>query len=120
MENWSVQEVCSFIEQKGFEDDVIELFRVNRIRGPALSLLTEEDLKELGVAALGDRKILLKLFQPTTITGHGKNKVYIHNYICIKIFWQAKYHVGLSTKCFKGRQAPLIASYSQADPETDP
>ena len=73
MESWSVQEVCSFIEEKGFEKDVIELFRKNRIRGPALSLLSEEDLKELGVAALGDRKILLKLLQPTTLT--DKNKV---------------------------------------------
>ena len=59
---------------------MIELFRVNRIRGPALSLLTEEDFRELGVAALGDRKILLKLFQPTTLTGKNKIYIYIHSY----------------------------------------
>jgi len=62
MEGWSVQELCNFIEDEGFEKDVVELFRGNRIRGPVLPLLTLEDLKELGVAALRDRKILLKLF----------------------------------------------------------
>ena len=57
-----MQELCNFIEDEGFEKDVVELFRGNRIRGPVLPLLTSEDLKELGVAALRDRKILLKLF----------------------------------------------------------
>lgn len=63
MESWSTNEVCSFIAEKDFEKDVVELFRVNRIRGPVLSLLTDTELKELGVTALGDRKLLLKLFQ---------------------------------------------------------
>lgn len=66
MESWSTAEVCCFIEAKGFEKDVTELFRANRIRGEVLPLLTDTDLKELGVAALGDRKLLLKLFEPTT------------------------------------------------------
>ena len=63
MDSWSADEVCCFVADKGFESDVVELFRVNRIRGPVLSLLTDAKLKELGVAALGDRKLLLKLFQ---------------------------------------------------------
>ena len=73
METWSVEEVCGYIEEKGFENDVIELFRANRIRGPVLSMLTDDELKELGVAALGDRKILLKLFQHTSLTSDFVN-----------------------------------------------
>ena len=82
MESWSAEEVCCFIAEKGFEKDVIELFRVNRIRGPVLSLLTDAELKELGVAALGDRKLLLKLFQHTSSskasssTNDSNEKVY--------------------------------------------
>lgn len=75
MESWSVEEVCGFIEEKGFEKDVIELFRANRIRGPVLSTLTDEELKELGVAALGDRKLLLKLFQHTSDFTNSNDKV---------------------------------------------
>ena len=63
MEKWSTAEVCNFIASKGFQEDVIELFNVNRISGEVLPLLSDGDLKELGVAALGDRKLLLKCFK---------------------------------------------------------
>lgn len=39
--------------------DFAETFRANRIRPEVLPSLTNEDLKELGVTALGDRKLLL-------------------------------------------------------------
>ena len=63
MESWSTVEVCQFLEKKGFETDIIELFRTNKIRGEVLPLLKDVDYKEIGVAALGDRKMLLELFQ---------------------------------------------------------
>ena len=55
--------MCNFIAFKGFQQDVIQLFNVNRISGEVLPLLSDGDLKELGVAALGDRKLLLKCFK---------------------------------------------------------
>ena len=48
---------------KASKEDVINLFSVNRISGEVLPLLSDGDLKELGVAALGDRKLLLKHFK---------------------------------------------------------
>ena len=51
------------VASKGFQEDVIRLFSVNRISGEVLPQLNDGDLKELGVAALGDRKLLLKLFK---------------------------------------------------------
>ena len=77
MESWSVEQVCRFIEEKGFEEDVIELFRVNRIRGQVLSMLTDEELKELGIVALGDRKLLLKFFQCTPDFANSTDKVFL-------------------------------------------
>ena len=70
MESWSTVEVCQFLEKKDFETDVIELFRTNRIRGEVLPLLKDVDYKEIGVAAFGDRKMLLELFRqhrPTSL-----------------------------------------------------
>ena len=55
MEKWSTDKVCSFIAGKGFQEDIINLFSVNRISGEVLLLLSDGDLKELGVAALGYR-----------------------------------------------------------------
>lgn len=86
MEGWSVEEVCEFIEEQGFQKDVIELFRSNRIRGPVLSMLTDEELKELGVAALGDRKLLLKLFRPTPDFNTSDVKV-----LCAYLEWFGKW-----------------------------
>ena len=74
MEKWTTNEVCSFIANKGFQEDVVELFSVNRITGEVLSLLTEDDLKELGVAALGDRKLLLKALK-TAQASEGKQVI---------------------------------------------
>ena len=101
MERWSTSEVCEFIAEKGFEEDVIELFRVNRIRGPVLSLLTDAELKELGVAAMGDRKLLLKLFQSDSNSSFSRSnddKVCYTNWgrcinksifvCCIRMFYQ--------------------------------
>lgn len=62
MENWTVDEVCQFLRKNDFEEKVIQAFRVNKVRGRVLPLLNDEDLKQLEVAALGDRKYLQHLF----------------------------------------------------------
>ena len=61
MENWSVEEVCQFLKRNDFEENVIQAFRVNKVRGRVLPLLNDEDLKQLELAALGDRKYLQHL-----------------------------------------------------------
>ena len=61
MENWSVDEVCQFLRRNDFEENVIQAFRVNKVRGRVLPLLNDEDLKQLELIALGDRKYLQHL-----------------------------------------------------------
>ena len=67
MEKWIVNDICHFIADKGFHEDVLDLFSLNRVRGEVLPLITDGDLKELGVAALSDRKLLLKAFQTASV-----------------------------------------------------
>jgi hypothetical protein len=49
--------VSTWLNQIGF-GDCIEDFRDNCIEGDSLLVLDNDDLKELGVNALGDRRIL--------------------------------------------------------------
>ena len=63
MENWSVAEVSEFLDANGFDEEVIELFRLNKIRGKVLKLLTDKDLQEMGLTAIGDRRLLSHLLQ---------------------------------------------------------
>jgi len=51
--------VSAWLNQIGF-GDCIEDFKENNIQGDSLLVLYNEDLKELGVSALGDRRILLR------------------------------------------------------------
>ena len=63
MESWSVADVCGFLIENGFDEEVVELFRCNKIRGKVLKLLTEGDMKEMGLTAIGDRRLLNHLLQ---------------------------------------------------------
>ena len=63
MEKWSVSQVCEFLASEDFDEEVVELFRVKKIRGRVFKLLKEEDLKQLGLTALGDRRLLIHLLQ---------------------------------------------------------
>ena len=56
MEKWNINEVCDFLSENDFDEDIVECFRVNKIRGRVLFLLSEDDMKQLGLGALGDRK----------------------------------------------------------------
>lgn len=61
MEDWSVDEVCQFLRKNDFEENIVRAFKVNKVRGRVLPLLGDEDLKELQLTALGDRKYLQHL-----------------------------------------------------------
>lgn len=73
MENWSVDDVCQFLRRYDFEENVIRAFRINKVRGRVLPLLNDEDLKQLELAALGDRKYLQYLL--SGITCREENEV---------------------------------------------
>ena len=63
MESWSILDVSDFLTTNSFDEEVVEVFRCNKISGKVLSLLTEEDFKELGLKALGDRRLLSHLLK---------------------------------------------------------
>ena len=67
MESWSVAEVSEFLVANGFDEEEVELFRRNKIRGKVLKLLTDRDLQEMGLTAIGDRRLLNHLLQQVYI-----------------------------------------------------
>ena len=46
---------------------VIEVFRTNKIMGKVMSQLTDSDLKELGIRALGNRKYFTLLVRTVSL-----------------------------------------------------
>lgn len=56
-----MEEVCSILLAAGFDEATVEIFRVNKIDRTILLDLDKDDVKELGVTALGDRKKLLAI-----------------------------------------------------------
>ena len=64
-ENMEFQEeyekVCSLLRLQGITEDIISIFRMNKIDQDVLFDLDIEDLKQLGVTALGDIKKVKKV-----------------------------------------------------------
>ena len=58
-----MEKVCSLLYEEGFDDDVVQVFRDNKITHSVFAELNKEDIRELGIVALGDRKKLLKLIE---------------------------------------------------------
>jgi len=65
MEKWSIDEVCDFLKRNDFEEDIIETFRVNKIKGRVLPLLGDGDMEKLGLSALGDQKYFQHILHKT-------------------------------------------------------
>ena len=63
MESWSILDVGDFLAANNFDEEVVKVFHSNKINGKVLSLLTEEDFKELGLTAFGDRRLLSQLLK---------------------------------------------------------
>ena len=55
--------VCELLRENGFDEEVAQAMLINKIDGATLLDLDSQDLKELGIVALGDRKRLQKLLQ---------------------------------------------------------
>ena len=62
MESWSTLDVSDFLAANNFDEEVVKVFRSNKINGKVF-LLTEEDFRELGLTALGDRRLLSQLLK---------------------------------------------------------
>ena len=58
LETWTTNQVAGWMRKAGFEESVIERFRVNDISGGLLKHLQFGDLKELGIASFGQRHML--------------------------------------------------------------
>lgn len=52
---------ATVVQDSGFDCSVVEVFRENKIDGIEFVSLSRDDMKELGISALGDRKKLLRL-----------------------------------------------------------
>ena len=61
------------------------MFRTNEIKGRVLPMLDDEDLRQLGVAALGDRKYLLHIFKQTKIQNKVQvcGKIHMHKLVSV-------------------------------------
>ena len=55
------EEICSKLRDAGFEEDVIDIFKRNRIDVPVFLEIGSEEFIQLKVDALGDRKRLISL-----------------------------------------------------------
>ena len=69
VQGFNVEDVCRLLTNRlgGENDDVISIFRSNRIDGPAFLELTDDELKEL-VPILGERKAVKRIM--TSYTTH--------------------------------------------------
>lgn len=56
-----MEEVSDILNKAGFDEEVVKIFRVNKIDRSLLVALDKDDMKELGIVALGDRKKLQML-----------------------------------------------------------
>ena len=52
------ERVCDLLNEEGFDKDVLEVFRKNRIDVSAFVKWDKEDFEQLGIVALGDKKRL--------------------------------------------------------------
>ena len=56
-----MEEVSDILNKAGFNEEVVKIFRVNKIDRSLIVALDKDDMKELGIVALGDSKKLQML-----------------------------------------------------------
>ena len=62
-ENWTVEDVSSWLAKEKVSPTAVALFRAQEINGEALLALEEADLVYLGLETLGPRRVLYKKIQ---------------------------------------------------------
>lgn len=61
------EKVCDFLMKCKFDEEVIQIFQLSKISGSVLVMLSDTDMKELGLTALGDRKRLQVRYLPSFV-----------------------------------------------------
>jgi len=61
LEDLNVDEVCSLLESKGFEPDLVSIFRKQKVAGCILVDLDDTEMEDIGIQARGDRRRLHKV-----------------------------------------------------------
>ena len=52
------EHVCDLLNEEGFDKDVLEVFRKNRIDVLVFVEFDKEDFEQLGIVALGDKRLM--------------------------------------------------------------
>lgn len=80
MAHLSTSELCNILtSSKKFDSDMVETFRSYKIDGELFLDLENDDLKDLGIVALGDRKKIRALKE--------KSKRLVERTYCFLLFW---------------------------------
>ena len=84
MEKWSTEKVSDFLQENAFDEEVVEIFRQNKVSGRVLVLLNDEEMHYLGIAAFGDRHYLSHLIAKERSSNTTCSGVRLYNYLnCI-------------------------------------
>ena len=59
MEDMSIEELCSALRTSGFEEEVVSTFHTQKISGSVLAMLSDSDMKELGVTTMAGVIIII-------------------------------------------------------------
>ena len=63
----SIVKLCELLRDEEFDEDIVESFRTNKIDKITFLELDQDDLKQLGIVALGYKKRLMKLQQQVKV-----------------------------------------------------
>ena len=69
-----IENMCQLLVENHFDTSVVEIFRANKIDRNVFIDLDKDDMKELGIMALGDRKRLQQIgakLRGTTVSSIG-------------------------------------------------
>eukprot|EP00757_Euglenozoa_sp_SAG-D1_P020489 gene20489-1088_t len=98
----TIDAVASFLEDLDLDPDVVTLFRENKVDGKALHLMKSHDtLREIGVAAFGDR---VKILDATSNTRKPDVAVASSDAVLAKILAKKE----LPQKGSKGQSADVV------------
>lgn len=113
LEDLNVDEVCSLLESKGFEPDLVSIFRKQKVSGCILVDLDDAEMEDIGIEAWGDRRRLRKLIssgvakqsptvtprryevvgyakQANPFTVHVYREYFLYCYLCVVLLVHSK------------------------------
>lgn len=90
----SIGKVVEILLSEGFDNDVVEVLRCNRVTLSVLIDLDEVDFKELGITAFGDRRRLKLLIKKLKLSGISQETEEQVRYIIIIV------HYDTNFKCY--------------------